>query len=321
MTQMTWSQTSFENTKFGWLSFWLAARLNYRRGWHVLKAWRGPSVSPVMFWKQCRVWQMLGSLPQGLFGSLCYHVLKYNGSISLSGSPVGTIGTNPMQLQFLLHIVVTLRGERGETIILNPHICILARHIDVRWLKRANLNRYNCCSQPWIWEISSAAKTNLFETERLEMAPPRKLSLRFRLSRYVPENVFSRRATWRWEEVRRFGFFWILFAGDNVYKPRSEARSAVTAAKIDHWHKSQRLNTQWRPRFLTLCKAQCGAIVRTCARTQGLVSAIILISFYILVYAFILTQSSVPQILQWSSVTSFLCSEVKNVFTFKVASR
>lgn len=79
MTQMTWSQASFESTKFGWLSFWRAARLNCQRGWHVLEAWRGPSVSPVMFWKQRRVWQMPRSLPQGLFGSLCYHVLNVMG--------------------------------------------------------------------------------------------------------------------------------------------------------------------------------------------------------------------------------------------------
>lgn len=36
--------------------------------------------------------------------------------------------------------------------------------------------------------------------------------------------------------------FWVLFARDNVYKPQSEARSAVTAAKIDQWHKSPGLN-------------------------------------------------------------------------------
>lgn len=60
-----------------------------------------------MFWKQCRVWHMPGSLPQGLFGRLCYHVLKYNRSISFEWLPVGAIGTNP----FLLHIVVTLQGE------------------------------------------------------------------------------------------------------------------------------------------------------------------------------------------------------------------
>lgn len=36
--------------------------------------------------------------------------------------------------------------------------------------------------------------------------------------------------------------FWVLFARDNVYKPQSEAHSAVTAAKIDQWHKSPGLN-------------------------------------------------------------------------------
>lgn len=137
----------------------------------------------------------------------------------------------------------------GETIILNPRICFSARQIDVRWLKGANLNRYNCCSQPWLWEISSAAKTNLFETERFGMALPRKLPRRFRLSRYVSENVLFGASNLTVGRSARVVFFWILFARDNVYKPQSEARSAVTAAKIDHWHKSQRLNTHWSPLF------------------------------------------------------------------------